>query len=134
MDNSGQRTIAAFNIAAAGSQVSDWITGLDGMSELDVQFNFKYGSGGTKTQVWLQTSLDGGQTPIDLYCMSATQASKVRALRIKPDGVVNTPTDGALADDTLVTGVVLGDRLRAKMVSTGIYAGSTTLGVSACAR
>jgi hypothetical protein len=43
------------------------------------------------------------------------------------------PTDGALADDTCVDGV-LGDRLRVRVVTTGTYGGSTVLSVRAAVR
>ncbi len=111
-----------------------WIIGLDGMFEADLFLNFRYGSGGTKLQVWVQTSLDQGSTPIDLYCFSALLASKARAVRIKSDGVINTPSNGTLADDVLATGLVLGDRLRLRYLVTGIYAGSSLLSARAVVR
>lgn len=135
MDNPGVIPLGDITITSgADPQVTDWITGLDDMFEADLFFNFKYGSGGTKLQAWFQTSLDQGNTPIDLWCVSALLASKTRAVRIKPDGIVNTPTDGALADDTIATGLVLGDRLRVKYVITGTYGGSSLLVARAVVR
>ena len=134
MDNPGLQLLGDFPITVPDAYVGNWITDLDGMFEADLFFNFKYGSGGTKVQAYFQTSLDGGQTPIDLYCVEATTASKARARRLKPDGVENTPTDGALSDDSVATGIVLGDCLRVKYVVTGTYAGSTLLSVRAVVR
>lgn len=134
MLNPGIVLIGDMAITAAGIFTTNWITGLDGMFEADLFLNFKYGSGGSKLQAYFQTSLDQGQTAIDLWCVTATTAAKARALRIKPDGTVNTPTDGALADDTIATGLTLGDRLRIKYVITGVYAGSSVLSARAAVR
>jgi hypothetical protein len=134
MNNPGIALLGDFAITAAGSFVGDWITDLDGMLEADLFCHFGWGSGGTTLKTWFQTSLDQGNTAIDLWCVAATTAAKTRAVRIKPDGVVNTPTDGALADDTIATGLVLGDRLRVKYVVTGTYGGSSLLTVRASVR
>ena len=40
-----------------------------------------------------------------------------------------TPLDGALADDLIQDGI-LGDMIRAKLTTTGTYAGGTTLNVN----
>jgi hypothetical protein len=55
-------------------------------------------------------------------------ASKVSALsaNIAPASQAFTPSDGALADGTVVNGV-LGDRVRIKFSTTGTYSGGTTL-------
>jgi hypothetical protein len=55
---------------------------------------------------------------------SAVKVRNLSALTPKSADVM--PTDGALADDTSVDGV-LGDMFRLKVVSTGTYAGSTIL-------
>ncbi len=132
--NPGIQLLADEPITVAGTFSTDWISDLGGMFEADFFLSFKYGSGGTKVQAYLQTSLDQGSTAIDLWCVSMLLASKTRALRIKPDGIVNTPTDGALADDTIATGLVLGDRLRVKYIVAGTYAGSSLLSVRASVR
>lgn len=134
MENPGGLDLGDLAISSAGTFSGEWTANLEGMFEADLFFNFRWGSGGTKVQVYFQTSLDQGSTPIDLWCMTATTASKARAVRIKPDGVVNTPTDGALTDDLLATGLVLGDRLRVKYVVTGIYGGSSLLVARAVVR
>lgn len=103
------------------------LTDLDGMTQADAQLDFAYGSGGTSGKIFVQTSLDQGTTWIDLWCLTVTTAAKTRAVSLQPNGTIVTPTDGALADDTISTGRVLGDRLRVKAVMTGIYAGSTVL-------
>lgn len=134
MDNAGIRSLGDFVVTAAATQVGDAVESLDGMSEVDVQVRLAYGSGGTSVKVYIQGSLDQGTTWHDLWCFTAATASKTRARRLKPDGNELTPTDGALADDTVASGIVLGDRLRAKVVSLGTYAGSTVLSARICAR
>lgn len=120
-------TASDLSITTAGTTTCTAITGLTGMQAVSVSLRFAYGSGGTAVKVYLQTSLDGGNTWIDIACVVFNTASEtwVRNFSSAPTGTV-TPTDGALADDTAIDGI-LGDRLRVKAVSTGTYAGSTAL-------
>lgn len=134
MDNPGIYSLGDIGITAADTVEGEPITGLAGVSEIDVQLRFAYGSGGTTIKAFVQSSLDQGTTWFDLWCMSGATASKTRARRLKPDGVEQTPTDGALADDTVAIGIVLGDRFRLKLVSTGTYAGNTLLSARIHAR
>lgn len=125
-----------FTITSAGEQVGDWVDGLDGMSAVSIQARLAYGSGGTTARAYVQTSLDGGDTAIDVACILFGVASEVAVINLSgltPKTTQVTPTDGALTDDTCVDGV-LGDRLRVKLVSTGTYAGSTLLSVRAAVR
>lgn len=130
----GYKSLGDFTITTAGTQIGDAVSGLDGMSEVDVQVRFAFGSGGSTCKIFIQGSLDQGTTWHDLWCFAATTSAKVRARRLKPDGNELTPADGALADDTVTSGIVLGDRLRTKIVSTGTYSGSTVVSVRASAR
>lgn len=122
-----------FQITTAGEQIGAALAGLDGNAEFDCDIRFQYGSGGTDAKAFLQTSLDQGATWIDLWCFRATTAAKHQVRRLAPvaDVVWNpiTPSDGALAADTLAAAIVFGDRLRVKVVSTGTYADSTVLSV-----
>ncbi len=112
------------------------VTNLGGMKVLTVQVDFTYGSSGTSTDCYIQTSLDGGTTWMDVMEFNFTTATahKVNTVTVVPPTVVNsppiTPTDGTLASNTAVQGF-LGDRIRLKYVTVGIYAGSTTLDVYA---
>lgn len=136
MDNPGFHPLCSFAITTPGTQIGDWTTiDLDGLIALAVQFRFAWGSGGTNVQAWLQTSLDQGATAIDIACVLFGAAGEVEALNfsaLTPKGQV-TPSDGALANDTLIDGI-LGDRFRVRITSTGTYAGSTVLTVGAVAR
>ena len=103
--------------------------GLKGCWRSPRNFDFAYGSGGTAIKAYLQTSLDQGITAIDVACFTFAMAGAVKARNLSaltPQTSDVVPTDGALADDTSVDGV-LGDRFRLKIVSTGTYGGSTVL-------
>lgn len=99
---------------------------------LALQFNFTYGSGGTTLKAWVQTSFDAGTTWMDIANFAATTASLRRLYHLTSAAVTSiaTPTDGTLADNTAVNGF-LGPIYRVKVTTTGTYAGSTTLVISA---
>lgn len=124
--NSGASDLS---IAAAGTVICTPITGLTGMQALTVSLDFRYGSGGTAVKVYLQTSLDGGNTWFDIACWAPANANAKKAYNFSALTPVTTPvslTDGAMTDNTAQDGL-LGDRVRLKEVSTGVYAGSTLL-------
>lgn len=131
MNSPGFKSLgAAVNITTAGTQVTDWTTvDLDGLTAAAAQFRFTWGSGGTNAKVYLQTTLDQGTTPIDIACAVFTTANEIACFNfsaLTPKMTQVTPTDGALADDSAIDGI-LGDSFRFKVVSTGTYAGSTNV-------
>lgn len=133
MEDPGFKSLGSFSITAAGTQVGDWVTGLDGMLAASLMARFQYGSGGTACKVYIQTSLDQEQTPLDIWCVVFNTAGEVEIVNLSaltPKTTNIAPTDGGLADDSSLDGV-LGDRLRAKVISTGTYATSTLLSISA---
>jgi len=91
---------------------------------------FVYGSGGTTAKLFLQTSLDGGVTWIDIATtgdMAATSGIKI--VNLTDQTTITTsiaPTDGT--GTTNISGII-GDRFRCKVTTTGTYGGSTTLKV-----
>lgn len=95
---------------------------------ISAQSTFLYGSGGTTVKVFIQTSLDNGASWMDIICLAFTTAAlkKVGAVSLSVVAAVTTPTDGTLADNTVVNGI-LGDRLRVKTITAGTYAGLTSL-------
>lgn len=114
-------------ISAEGTYLLEEVGDLDGMTGVDVFLSFLYGTGGgTKVVAYLQTSLDDG-TWLDLWAFAATTASKTRARSLNPTAGEITPQDGELADNTVASGIVLGDRLRLKVIVTGTYTGSARL-------
>lgn len=139
LHQSGQRLVflAPLTIGAAvAATATTPITGLVGITYLVVLAKFLYGAGGTTVDAYLQTSLDGGLSWVDIMNFNFTTAAAS-----KMSAVVNTtalaavavPGDGALASNTIVSGL-LGDRLRLKYVSTGTYTGATSLAVYGVAK
>lgn len=103
----------------------------DAPRALAVQANFIYGAGGTTVSAWLQTSLDGGATWIDIANFSFTTASARFVYNLSSGTPVTTeytPTDGTLAANTAKDGL-LGNMFRVKLTTTGTYTGTTTLEV-----
>lgn len=103
--------------------------GLGGTSNLCVEAQFAYGSGGTACKVYVQTSFDQRATWVDMMCFAFTTVAAKAIL----NAVVNvpvttpvTPTDGSLADNTVADGI-FGEDFRVKIISTGTYSGATDL-------
>jgi hypothetical protein len=136
MTNPGIYDLGDLSITAADTYTTEWTDQLDGVSAASLQVRLAYGSGGATIKVYVQTSLDQGTTPIDIACLTFATASGVKLVNLSgltPKTTAVAPSDGALTDDTCLDGT-LGDRLRVKVVSTGIYAGSTILSTRAAAR
>lgn len=142
MNNAGIFDLGDFAITTADTRTGEWVENLDGLTAMTTQLRLAYGSGGTDIRAYLQTSLDQGTTAVDIACITFGTVSKVEILNhsgLTPIGLTGSPasgvipTDGALADDTEIDGV-LGDRIRLKVVSTGTYGGSTVLSGRIAAR
>lgn len=91
--------------------------------------DFTYAGGGVDLRAWVQSSVDAGVTWHDVACFKFLAASKRSMYNLSartPVLVLATPGDGVLADDTALDGL-LGDRLRVKWTSTGVYTGATRL-------
>ena len=96
---------------------------------ITVEANFVYSGGGTSVKAFIQTSLDGGATWTDVMCFSYTTASGRKVLSVSDITPITTavvPTTGTLTANTAVSGIV-GDRIRAMVVTTGTYTGTNTL-------
>lgn len=106
-----------------------------GMQSLAVQATVAVAASGSSIDAFVQTSLDGGATWIDImnFHFVNTPGSKVSAVTVNIAlAAAVTPGDGALTANTILTGL-LGDRLRVKYVTVGTYSGGTTLAVNAVA-
>lgn len=106
---------------------------LSGVNVLGVHCKFVYGSGGTTLKVWVQTTFDQGLTWTDIMSFAHTTASLSRFSVVNtfpstPIPAVTALTDGTLADNTLLSGLI-GHQIRLKYTSTGTYGGSSTLSV-----
>jgi hypothetical protein len=107
-------------------------TGFDRVESLTLHATFTYGSGGTNATAYVQTSLDGGASWVDIASFQFTTTSAKRAYHLTAAAVtsITTPTEGTLTANTAVNGL-LGDRYRVKLTTTGTYAGGTTLVIHA---
>lgn len=137
MLNPGDYTLAALGITTAlTGQAQTSISQLEGLIATTLEVQFAYGSGGTSCKVWIQTTLDAGQTWLDIACFAFTTSSSTKVINISGLTPVTTaivPTDGSMSDNTAQDGV-LGSALRAKITTVGTYAGSTSLSVRASVR
>jgi hypothetical protein len=94
---------------------------------LTAQFNLIYGSGGATVDAYLQTSLDGGTTWIDIINFHGTTAAATKVYNLNSQTPVTTavaPTDGTMTANTSQDGI-LGPIYRVKYKSSGTYAATT---------
>lgn len=96
-----------------------------------VQCNFTYGSGGTSADAWVQTSVDGGVTWVDIANCHFTTSSLREAYNLSaltPVTTAYTATDGSLAANTAKDGLIA-PWMRVKYTTVGTYAAATKLNV-----
>ena len=107
----------------------------EGIKDLLVEAAFDYGSDGTTLKVWVQTRVKGGTwRDIMTFAFTTSDATKLSKVSIAIAlAAARATSDAALADDTILDGF-LGDEVRVKYTSTGIYAGSTTIKVLGSAK
>lgn len=105
------------------------------IESLTLQAVITVAGGGTTAKAWVQTSLDGGVTWVDIASFAFTTSTATRVYHLTPAAVTSiaTPTDGSLADNTAVNGL-LGDRFRVKLTTTGTYTGASSLVITAIAK
>lgn len=118
-------------ITTAGTVISGTISHLHDKNIVGAAAVFDYGSSGTTAKAWLQTSFDNATTWVDIanFAFTTADATKAFALGAPTFGTASfTPTDATLADNG-ITPFPIGDMVRTKLISTGTYAGTTTLKV-----
>lgn len=83
--------------------------------------------GGTTAKAWVQTSLDGGVSWMDIASFAFTTSSAKRSYNLTDVAVTSiaTPSEGTLSDNTAVNGF-LGTAFRVKLTTTGTYTGAST--------
>ena len=127
-DNANQRftLLSAAITAALGGKISTPILGLRRMKYVALESQFDFGSSGTTTNFWVQTSLDGGTKWIDIanFTYSAASGRKGTSLDTTTRASAITPDSGVLANNALLNGV-LGDRLRVAYDSVGDHGGAS---------
>jgi len=131
MENPGAYSLDDFTIGAAASQVGCVIDELDGCIGATFQATFAPEGGEGAVAVYLATSIDQGTRWCDIAVLRFSEAGtllvNVSAEESTPTPI--TPTDGTLDDDssTVIVDGILGDRLRARVISTGTFTGSSLL-------
>ena len=131
----GVMTFLSATLAAA---VTDDVTAgvkvpaIDRVESLTLHATFVRAGGGTTAKAWVQTTLDGGVTWVDIANFAFTTTTANRAYHLTAAAVTSiaTPTDGTLADNTSVNGL-LGDRFRVKLTTTGTYTGASSFTIHA---
>jgi len=119
---------------AADGSAQAFIDRLDGMLAATIEAAFVYGAGGTTCTVTVETSIDQGANWIEIARLAFTTASKVKIVNLSGLTPKTTPVEPAVLSDNTVVDGVLGDRMRAKVTSTGTYSGSTSVAVRLVAR
>ncbi|MGE0701409.1 MAG: hypothetical protein AB7O57_20095 [Hyphomicrobiaceae bacterium] len=128
MLNPGPYLLASRSLTTAiTGEAQTAVDKLAGILAAMLTIQFAYGSGGTSCKVYVQVSPNQGVTWIDVACATFTTSSGVKVFNLSaltPKTTPITPTDGALADDTYIDGI-LGHVMRVKITSTGTYGGNT---------
>lgn len=135
--NLGDRSIAAaltdevITAASLSGASVEYIGNLADIGSATFFVDFDYGSGGTTCVVVIQTSVNQGEDWIDVARFDFAQVDRkaVATVSAAPSDVAAI---AALAAEGIQNGI-LGDRLRAKVTSTGTYAG-TSVSVRAAVR
>ncbi len=100
---------------------------------LVIQGKMTVGADGTSIDAWVQTSLDGGTTWIDIAQFSWANTPSVGVYNLSgatPVASKYTPLDGALGANSSKDGI-LGGLFRCKYTTVGTYSGGTTLSIDA---
>lgn len=127
---------ATITAAAAAAEAGNRLQLPDAPTSLIAQATFTYGSGGTSVDAYLQTSVDGGTTWVDIANFHFTTTSARVLFNLNSQTSVTTQytaTDGSLTANTAKDGF-LAPLYRVKLASVGTYAGSTTLAIDVSAQ
>lgn len=149
MDNPGHRNLGSADLAAinaattaavitsvpdASGTVVGYLDRLDGMLACSISANLVVAGGGTTVKVIIETSLNQGTTWIEVARIAFTTSSAEKVVNLS--GLTPKTTAAAVAtlsDDACLDGI-LGDRMRARIITTGTYTGATSLAVRMSAR
>lgn len=126
-----QATVTILDVTLAAA-VTAQVHGPVGMptgrvEALTLYASFVRAGGGTTATAWVQTSLDGGASWVDIANFAFTTSDANRAYNLTAAAVtaIATPGDAALADNTSVNGF-LGSLYRVKLTTTGTYTGASS--------
>jgi hypothetical protein len=93
-----------------------------------IQCIFTYGSGGTTADAYVQTSIDGGNSWIDVaHCSYATASLKgiYNVVSNTPHATAVVPTDGSGPTANTANDGIIGSMWRVKYVTVGTYVGTS---------
>lgn len=119
-------SVDSFNVTSAGTYTIEIGNTPSGATQMCMQSDFIYGSGGLTFKIYLQTTVDNGNTWFDIASSAFLVASARKILTATLNATNNTfiATDGTLTDNTVIAGIA-GMQLRIKYVVTGTYSAST---------
>jgi hypothetical protein len=100
------------------------ITNLDGMSGVTLLCELLGASGGSTISAWVQTTLDGGTTWLDVALFTFTTSAAKKWCVLQNTATKAIASYSAIAAEGVNDGL-LGDRLRAVLTTTGTYANTT---------
>lgn len=131
-------TVGVFDLAiveigvALTAQPQTAITDLEGMQAVTITATLAVGTAGSSVAAVIQTSLDDGNTWLDVARFDFTTASATKVANL--NGLLSKAVTAyaALASEGVLDGV-LGSRLRCVVTSVGTYA-NTLLSVRAAVR
>lgn len=133
--NLGDATISAASADADGEVITSasgdaYASELGDAEGATITVNFTFGSGGATLKVAIDTSLDQGDSWIEVARFAFTTASKKKVINLSTETPLTTPYEPvALSDDTCKDGV-FGDLWRArKIVGATPYAGNSAVSV-----
>lgn len=142
MDNSGAFTLGDISLTATDNTINgDPVENLDGLRGFTAQAVIQAGddtADDATVSVFVQTSIDQGGRWGDVGVMRFGASGGVRVITVEvestPLSVV--PTDGGLEEDSnsAIFAGIMGDRLRAKVVKTGVWGGQSVANVRVCVR
>jgi hypothetical protein len=118
--------------SAITATVGAGFSGFGATRAMTVQAKFTCVSAGSSVDAYVQTSLDGGLTFIDVAQFHFTGASATSVVNLVGETAIAAPTaitTGSLAANTTQQGVI-GDLWRVQWTSVGSYGAGTTLVVT----
>lgn len=130
-----QRVVKVLDATLAGAVTGDVTAGVFSLARtesLTLHAIITVAGGGTTAKAWVQTTLDGGLTWSDIASFAFTTSTATRAYHLTTAAVTSiaTPTDGSLADNTAVNGLI-GTAIRVKLTTTGTYTGASSFVIHA---
>ncbi len=137
--NLGDRAISAVltneiitNGVSSDQVEQSFIDGLDWMAAATLFCNFTYGAGGTSVVAIVQTTLDSVNW-IDIARFDFSTAGAAKRCNLSGLTPVSVGAVAVLAAEGQLDGI-LGDRLRTKVTTLGVYSGNTSLSIRASIR